>query len=58
MLLIGERRAERGRQVVADTAASGHAVPLMPLLEIPQPMGPAQANRSSDRAYPVNADTR
>ena len=49
MLLVGERRAKRGRQIVADTAASRQAVPLIPLPEIPQPMRPAQSNRSPNQ---------
>jgi hypothetical protein len=45
LLLVGKRRAEGGRQIVADAGAAGETVPLMRLLEIPQPMRPGQPCR-------------
>ena len=36
VLLVGKRRAERRRQIVADAGAAGAAVPLVRLVEIPQ----------------------
>ena len=48
VLLVGERRADRGRQVIADAGAAGDAVPLVRLLEVPQPMHPAVADRGAD----------
>ena len=43
VLLVGQRRANRGWQVIADAGAARHAIPLMRLLEVPQPMHPAEA---------------
>ena len=49
VLLVGERRAERGRQIVADAGAARDAVPLIRLLEVPQPVRPGQADCGADQ---------
>ena len=49
MALVGERRAERGRRVVADAGAARSAVPAVRLVEIPQPVRPGVADRVADQ---------
>src|ERR1700722_8524249 len=39
-LLVGERRTERGRQIVTNSSAARTAIPLIGLIEVPKPMHP------------------
>ena len=47
--LVGERRADRGRRVVADTGAARYAVPAIRLVEVPQPHRPGVADGVADQ---------
>src|SRR5262249_25758411 len=46
--LVGERRANRGRRVVAHSGTAGAAVPLVGLLDVPQPQRPDVADGVAD----------
>jgi hypothetical protein len=47
VLLVGERRAKRGRQRVPDGSATRKAVPLVRLLKVPKPVRPCQPDRGA-----------
>ncbi len=49
VLLVGERGAERSRQVIADAGTARDAVPAVRLVEIPQPMRPGDADAVADQ---------